>query len=85
VSCAADWHLVWWNVVSTGLLNGRNPLFYTDAVKRLETVKDIGRMDHMCFKNAIDIANTAVGWSHHYDLMDSAAKAAEAYIDEEVM
>ena len=83
VNCAADWHSLWWNIVGTGLLNGRNPLSYSDAVQRLLTVESIGQMNQMCFRSAMNLAETNIGWNHRYDLMDLAAKEVERYIVED--
>ena len=70
-------------IVGSGLLNGRNLLLYLETVWRLLTIEDIGQMDRMCFKNGVDVAETAVGWGHCYELLDLAAKEAESYIVED--
>lgn len=81
--CASDWHAAWWNIVGSGLLNGINPLAYTEALRRLHGIADIGRMDRTCFNNAVNVAQTAIGWGHRYELMETAAVEAELTIMED--
>ena len=66
--------------MGTGLVNGRNPLLYSEAIRRLTTVENIGQMSWACFENIICVADTAVGWNHCYELMDLVAKEAEGFI-----
>lgn len=54
--CAADWHQAWYNIVGTALQNGRNPLMWEDAFKRLEK-GNFGAMDPGCVAKMLEVAN----------------------------
>ena len=39
VQCAIDWHGTWWNGMGRFLLDGRNPLTYTEAFNRFQALQ----------------------------------------------
>ena len=43
-------------------------------------MENIGQMSQTCSENTICVADMPVGWNHHYELMDLAAKEAEGFI-----
>ena len=74
---------MWWNLVGTALLNGRNPTTYLEAIKQLRDAEDVGRMDWACFATGVKMAETAEGWGHRYKLIDTVAMELEKGIVED--
>ena len=80
VSYNEDWHALWWNLVRTALLNGRNPTTYLEAIRRLQNARDLGRMNQACFNDGVIVAETAEGWGHHYKLIERVSDESEESI-----
>ena len=69
--------------MGSGLLNGRNPLSYKEAVQRLSLITKIGRMSRICFDTAVTVAKTSFEWEHRYESMETAAEELESMIIED--
>lgn len=81
-ACARDWHAVWWNGMGRFLLDGRNPLTWTDAMERFEKL-DFGEMGAGCRVKVLNRVRGGDAYSHSYSLVNRVAYELMKGIDEE--
>ncbi|KAK6961869.1 hypothetical protein R3P38DRAFT_3248977 [Favolaschia claudopus] len=73
-SCEEDWHCVWWNGIGRSLLDGRNPLSWTESVKKLEAMH-FGRMHLGCRQIILEYIDEDQlnGHGRVYDMIDAVS------------
>ncbi|KAK7057295.1 hypothetical protein R3P38DRAFT_3168804 [Favolaschia claudopus] len=73
-SCEEDWHCVWWNGIGRSLLDGRNPLSWTESVKKLEAMH-FGRMHLGCRQIILEYIeeDQLNGHGRVYDMIDAVS------------
>ncbi|KAJ6479153.1 hypothetical protein C8R45DRAFT_832985, partial [Mycena sanguinolenta] len=81
-ACSEDWHCAWWNGIGRPLLDGRNPLTWTDAVQQFFEMRDFGRMNESCKAVMFTVVNHATANSHIYEMTDVAIRRLTAHIQE---
>ncbi|KAJ6526085.1 hypothetical protein B0H19DRAFT_1084691 [Mycena capillaripes] len=80
-SCSRDWHATWWNGMGRFLLDGRNPLTWTDAMQQFEHL-NFGEMNPTCLMNMLDVVRTEDSNSHVYQMIDRVSEELMAGIEE---
>jgi hypothetical protein len=68
VTCEADWRQGWWNGMGRSLLDGRNPLTWTDAVQQFERM-EFGQMHPGCLLLMLESIRGGEGNNHVFDMI----------------
>ncbi|KAJ7487939.1 hypothetical protein FB451DRAFT_1362561 [Mycena latifolia] len=71
-ACARDWHAIWWNGMGRFLLDGRNPLTWTDSIQQFERM-DFGEMNPDCREKMLEIAHGGDGNAYVFSLISSVS------------
>ncbi|KAF7361486.1 hypothetical protein MSAN_01181900 [Mycena sanguinolenta] len=71
-ACAVDWHQAWWNGMGRFLLDGREPLTWTDSFDQFKGF-EFGRMDPLCISRMLARVKKADGNGHMFTMVDQVA------------
>ncbi|KAJ7621639.1 hypothetical protein DFH06DRAFT_1143649 [Mycena polygramma] len=66
--CAEDWGRTWWNGMARFLLDGKNPLTYTESMDQFKRM-DFGDMNAGCRYAMFDFVDSEVGNKHGYAML----------------
>jgi len=72
-ACDNDWRQVWWNGMGRFLLDGRNPLSYTDAMQQFQEF-DYGDVCPDCWRQMLDFCKQGKAFAHEPALIDRTAR-----------
>jgi hypothetical protein len=61
--CDDDWYAVWWNGMARFILDGRNPLTYSEAFERFKVLK-FGKMGQGCKDGMLKLVEKGHGFRH---------------------
>ncbi|KAJ6568792.1 hypothetical protein B0H19DRAFT_939417, partial [Mycena capillaripes] len=82
-SCSRDWRTTWWNGMGRFLLDGRNPLTWTDGMQQFEHL-NFGEMDPTCRMKMLDVVRTEDGNRPVFHMIDGVSDKLIAGIEEVV-